>query len=148
MFSFARIAVVLLAGEAARQGRAQRVHLEPCLLPQPAIARCSGRRKTSSCSFSELFLTTAVPSLGCRRPSIRTLGERLMRSVYIGCSRYSRRCHLLGRPLVPSVMGRGPGQGRSPRNSALACGVCRPFLNYAAASLRFCVLWSGSYASH
>jgi hypothetical protein len=46
-----------------------------------------------------------------------TLGERLRRSVHIGYSRYSRRCHLLGRPLVPSVDGAGQGQGRSRRNS-------------------------------
>ena len=58
-------------------------------------------------SFPDLFLTTAVPSLSCRHPSIRTLGERLTRSVHIGCSRYSRRCHLLGRPLVPSCDGAG-----------------------------------------
>ena len=58
-------------------------------------------------SFSDLFFTTAVPSLRCRHPFIRTVVERLGRSVYIGCSRYSRRCRLLGRPLVPSCGGAG-----------------------------------------
>jgi hypothetical protein len=31
----------------------------------------------------------------CRHPSIRTLDERFFRSVQVGCSRFSRRCHLL-----------------------------------------------------
>jgi hypothetical protein len=70
-----------------------------------------------------------------------------MRSVHIGCSRYSRRCHLLDALSFHRVMERGPGQGRSRRNSAFGCGAFQPFLNYAAASLRFCTLWSGSYAS-
>jgi hypothetical protein len=88
-----------------------------------------------------------LPSLSCRHPSIRTLGERLMRSVHIGCPRYSRRCHLLDALSFQRGMERGPGQGRSRRNSTFACGAFQPFLNYAAARLSFCVLWSGSYAS-
>ncbi len=34
--------------------------------------------------LSDLIHTTAVSSLNCRHPSIRTLGERLMRSVHVG----------------------------------------------------------------
>jgi len=63
-----------------------------------------------------------MPSLSCRHPSIRTLGERLMRSVHIGCSRYSRRCHLLVGLSFHRVMERGPGQGRSRWNSAFGYG--------------------------
>jgi hypothetical protein len=70
-----------------------------------------------------------------------------MRSVHIGCSRYSRRCCLLGALSFHRKMERGPGQGRSRRNSAFGCGAFKPLLNYAAASLRFRVLWSGSYSS-
>jgi len=35
------------------------------------------------------------PNPHCRHPSIRTLNERLIRSVQVGCSRCSRCCHLL-----------------------------------------------------
>src|SRR5271155_1961258 len=35
------------------------------------------------------------PNPHCRHPSIRTLSERLIRSVQVGCSRFSRCCHLL-----------------------------------------------------
>jgi hypothetical protein len=38
------------------------------------------------------------PSLShyyCRHPSIRTLDERFLRSVQVGCSRFSRCCHLI-----------------------------------------------------
>jgi len=31
----------------------------------------------------------------CRHPSIRTLDERFFRSVQVGCSRFSRCCHLI-----------------------------------------------------
>jgi hypothetical protein len=31
----------------------------------------------------------------CRHPSIRTLDERFLRSVQVGCSRFSRCCHLI-----------------------------------------------------
>jgi hypothetical protein len=31
----------------------------------------------------------------CRHPSIRTLQERVLRSVQVGCSRFSRCCHLI-----------------------------------------------------
>jgi len=44
--------------------------------------------------LADLFLTTVASSLTCRHPSIRTHCERLMRSVHIGRSRYSRRCLL------------------------------------------------------
>jgi hypothetical protein len=36
-----------------------------------------------------------LPSRHCRHPSIRTLDERLFRSVQVGRSRYSRCCHLI-----------------------------------------------------
>ena len=51
-------------------------------------------KKNMGILFPDLFLTTAASSLSCRHPSIRTLGERLRRSVHIGYSRYSRRCLL------------------------------------------------------
>jgi hypothetical protein len=35
------------------------------------------------------------PNRPCRHPSIRTLSERFIRSVQVGCSRCSRRCHLI-----------------------------------------------------
>ena len=71
-----------------------------------------------------------------------------MRSVHIGCSRYSRRCRLLAALSFHRGMERGPGQGRSRRNSTFGYGACnRSVLNYAAASLRLRVLCSGSYAS-
>jgi hypothetical protein len=62
-------------------------------------------------SFAHLLPTSAMPSLSCRRPFIRTLSERLMRSVQIGCSRYSRRSHLLVALSFRRVMERGPAQG-------------------------------------
>ena len=40
-----------------------------------------------------------------------------MCSVHIGCSRYSRRCHLLGPLSFHLLVERGQGQGRSRRNS-------------------------------
>ena len=42
-------------------------------------ARRFRQRKIWVFSFPDLNVTTAVPSSGCHRPSIRTLGERLMR---------------------------------------------------------------------
>ena len=37
-----------------------------------------------------------LPSSRCRHASIRTLEERLVRSVQVGRSRFSRRCYLFG----------------------------------------------------
>ena len=51
-------------------------------------------KENMSILLADLFLTTVASSLTCRHPSIRTHCERLMRSVHIGCSRYSRRCLL------------------------------------------------------
>ena len=48
-----------------------------------------------------------------------------MRSVHIGCSRYSRRCCLMDALSFHRVMERGPGQGRSRRNSTI-CLWCIP----------------------
>src|SRR5271156_1190755 len=44
-----------------------------------------------------VFLASSfrAPNPRCRHPSIRTLGERLLRSVQVGCSRCSRCCHLI-----------------------------------------------------
>jgi hypothetical protein len=89
-----------------------------------------------------------LPRLSCRHPSIRTLCERLMRSVHTGCSRYSRRCHLLGRPLVSSVDGTGARpRAQSPELDVSFVVHLSPFLNYAAANRRLRLLCSGSYAS-
>jgi len=60
-----------------------------------------------------------------------------MRSVHIGCSRYSWRYHLL-----VALSFRGcDGAGARPRAQSPELGVCLwyipAFLNYAAASLRF-----------
>jgi hypothetical protein len=44
------------------------------------------------CVSSALALRPKQP---CRHPSIRTLSERFIRSVQVGCSRFSRCCHLL-----------------------------------------------------
>src|SRR5271167_1016024 len=50
------------------------------------------------CSSVPLFLCFSLlavrPNQPCRHPSIRTLRERLLRSVQVGCSRFSRCCHL------------------------------------------------------
>ncbi len=54
----------------------------------------------------------------CRHPSIRTLDERLFRSVQVGRSRFSRCCHLLGDLYFISKDAVGPGVRRSHRNSA------------------------------
>lgn len=70
-----------------------------------------------------------------------------MRSVYIGCPRYSRRWRLLVALSFHRVIERVPAQGHRRRNSALGCGAFNPFLDNAAASLRFRVLWSCKYAS-
>jgi hypothetical protein len=63
------------------------------------------------------------PSRLCRPPSIRTLGERCIRSVQVGCSRFSRCCYLISDLASPSRES-GPGLGRSHLNSAVELG-CR-----------------------
>ena len=55
----------------------------------------------------------------CRHPSIRTLQERLVRSVQVGCSRFSRCCHLIVDLCFHLAMEARPGHRRSHRNSAL-----------------------------
>jgi hypothetical protein len=55
----------------------------------------------------------------CRHPSIRTLDERFIRSVQVGCSRFSRCCHLIFDLSFHLDDGVGPGVRRSHRNSAL-----------------------------
>jgi len=55
----------------------------------------------------------------CRHPSIRTLDERFIRSVQVGCSRFSRCCHLIFDLSFHLYDGVGPGVRRSHRNSAL-----------------------------
>lgn len=52
----------------------------------------SGPRKTNILLSRPVY--SFEVSVSCRHPSIRTLCERLMRSVHIGCPRYSRRCRL------------------------------------------------------
>ena len=54
-----------------------------------------------SCLFLVLVRDFVLPRrvARCRHPSIRTLAERLVRSVQVGCSRFSRCCHLLVEPL-------------------------------------------------
>ena len=44
-----------------------------------------------------------------RHPSIRTLDERFIRSVQVGCSRFSRCCHLIFDLSSISTMEVGPG---------------------------------------
>src|ERR1700752_3024769 len=48
------------------------------------------------------------PSSRCRHASIRTLEERLFRSVHVGRSRFSRRCHLISDLSFHSRVERGP----------------------------------------
>jgi hypothetical protein len=60
MFSFARIAVVLLAGEAAVKAERSEFILSLDGGPQPAIARRSEGRKTWVCSFPVQLLTAVV----------------------------------------------------------------------------------------
>jgi hypothetical protein len=90
-----------------------------------------------------VFNFIPLPSLSCRHPSIRTLSERFTRSVHIGCSGYSRRCHLLGRPFVPSFDGaRARPRAQSPELDML-CGAFKSFSSYAA-GFRLRLLCSGS----
>jgi hypothetical protein len=49
------------------------------------------------------------PNQPCRHPSIRTLSERLPRSVQAGCSRFSRCCHLFVDLSFHLAMEVGPG---------------------------------------
>jgi hypothetical protein len=74
-------------------------------------------------------------------PSIGTLGERLMRSVHIGCSWYSRRCHLLVGLSFHRVVG-GQERNRGTRSLVVVHSTFLNYASYAAASLRFAVLWS------
>jgi hypothetical protein len=79
-------------------------------------------------------LLPSRPNHPCRHPSIRTLDERLLSSVQVGCSRCSRCCHLLVDLSSISNTEVGPGHRRSHRNSALGLGACNSMnLNYAAA---------------
>jgi len=86
------------------------------------------------------------PNQACRHPSIRTLSERFIRSVQVGCSRFSRCCHLLVDLSSISNTEVGPGHRRSYRNSALGRGASNSTnLNYAAAgSTTGLLLRSGS----
>ena len=66
---------------------------EPRDLSVIAFHEKAGR---SQVDCSCLFITSfPQPSRHCRHPSIRTLDERLFRSVQVGRSRYSRCCHLI-----------------------------------------------------
>jgi hypothetical protein len=56
----------------------------------------AGRSQVGSFVFSLDRFFLFPPSSHCRHASIRTLEERLVRSVQIGRSRYSRCCHLIG----------------------------------------------------
>src|SRR5579862_2426092 len=62
------------------------------------------------------------PSRLCRHPSIRTLCVSDVRSVPVGCSRFSRCCYLISalRFLCPGKF--GPGLSRSHLNSAVEPG--------------------------
>ena len=71
-----------------------------------------------------------APDHHCRHPSIRTLGERFS-PVQVGCSRFSRCCHLLGDLSSCTKLEVGPGDRRSHRNSALGFG---------STSLKLCTL--------
>jgi hypothetical protein len=55
--------------------------------------------KAGQCQVGSFWLWFASyysqPLRRCRHPSIRTLGERWNRSVQVGCSRFSRCCHLI-----------------------------------------------------
>jgi hypothetical protein len=93
------------------------------------------------------FLSPLPSSLSCRHPSIRTLGERLLRSVHIGCPRYSRRCHLKATSRVIGRWSGGKAKGAVAGTRHFVWCIEASCLNYAAASLRFRVLWSGSYSS-
>src|ERR1700687_6277369 len=66
-----------------------------------------------------LFPQSLFSRYYCRHPSIRTLDERFFRSVQVGCSRFSRCCHLIIDLSSISTMEVGPGVRRSHRNSAL-----------------------------
>src|SRR5215469_15697351 len=62
-------------------------------------------------SLCPICLSHIRVELSCRHPSIRTRCERLMRSVHIGCSRYSRRCLLKApsRAIRRRIGGKGKG---------------------------------------
>jgi len=85
--------------------------------------------------FPDLGLT--LPSLSCRHTSIRTRYERFMRSVHIGCSRYSRRC-LLKAPSRAIVDGAGARLRAQSPELDLSGGAFN--LYYATSSLLLRVL--------
>ena len=49
----------------------------------------------ASCPIQRFFPKLLSRYYNCRHPSIRTLDERFIRSVQVGCSRFSRCCHLI-----------------------------------------------------
>jgi hypothetical protein len=96
MFSFARISGAFVAGEAAVKAERS----EFILSLDGRLASLSKTLRAKEDINYAPFLTCLFPmpcrAYACRDASIRTLVERLMRSVHIGCPRYSRRCHLFG----------------------------------------------------
>lgn len=70
-----------------------------------------------------------------------------MRSVQVGCSRFSRCCHLLDDLASIHRIKVGPGSRRSHRNSAFVFRIQFRLLNYAAVSICLPLLRKGSYAS-
>jgi hypothetical protein len=66
------------------------------ILSVMAFHEKAGRSQVGSFVFSLDKVCFLPPSSHCRHASIRTLEERLVRSVQIGRSRYSRCCHLIG----------------------------------------------------
>ena len=66
-----------------------------------------GPSQVGSFRWTRFFLP---PSCHCRHPSIRSLSERFcFRSVQVGCSRFSRCCHLIIDLGFISKMKAGPG---------------------------------------
>ena len=82
MISFARIQVGS-GWRGGRQGRARASSSGALTATAASHSKAFRAKEIMTFSFPGLF-SPRQSSLSCRHPSIRTLGERLMRSVHIG----------------------------------------------------------------
>ena len=76
------------------RGKRFRIKDDEIILRDIRYAAKAGRRQVDSvlALWNMVFLPS---SCHCRHASIRTLEERLLRSVHVGRSRFSRCCHLI-----------------------------------------------------
>jgi hypothetical protein len=89
----------------------------------PLGRRVGARTRSCFCPMQHWY-SKPFSRNDCRHPSIRTLDERFNRSVQVGCSRFSRCCHVIFDLHFHLYDGIGPGVRRSHRNSALGLWAC------------------------